>query len=153
MKVTGHLHVPIVLTERENAPDRFWVWWLWSSRKDPDPLTKRIATPAWIVLQPFSANQSRYWLSYLQRLLLNLMWKCGIGLDGLRYVPTFSIRWWTVYIIHAELVFFTRRITTNYSRISCTFYLVDTYISMLCVFLNVYKSLKTYVAFTYYKIC
>jgi len=130
------------------CPRPFLSMMMMVSQERPDPMAKRIATPAGIVPQPFSANQSRYWLSYLQRFLGNLMWKCGMGLVGLRYVPTICIRWWTIYILHAERIFFTRWITTNYSRISRTLYLVETYISMLCVFLNVFKSLRAYVAFT-----
>jgi hypothetical protein len=47
MKVTGYFHVPIALTERENAPRPFLSMRMMVSQERPEPVAKRIATPAW----------------------------------------------------------------------------------------------------------
>ena len=92
----------------------------------PEPVAKRIATPAWNCAPAIQSEPVKI-LSCLQRLLQNLMWNCGLGLVGLRYVPTFCTRRWTSYILYAKMILLSLWITTYYSRISCTLYLVESY--------------------------
>ena len=47
MKVTGYFHVPIALTERENAPRPFLSMRMMVSQERLEPVAKRIATPVW----------------------------------------------------------------------------------------------------------